>query len=118
MSMFGFLSSKKSSERLGKTPHTVDLKPVATQEPRQSMAGADAIDRRVGTLRQRLHTHLLATSRDYAVLNSLKNSKVEYCNKVSQEVTRRLASNPFYEVLQHLDDAHSELKKSGSGGGR
>jgi hypothetical protein len=118
MSVFGFLGSKKTSERQARAVQTVDLKPIAAQDPRPSMAGSEAIAQRVGGLRHRLHTHLLATSRDYAVLTSLKSSKIEYCNKVTQEVTKRLASNPFFEVLQHLDDAHSELKRSGSGGGR
>lgn len=118
MSIFGIFTSKKTADRQGNASQTIDLKPVALQEPRLPMAGSDAISARVGTLRHRLHSHLLATSRDYVVLTSLKSSRVEYCNKVTQEVTKRLSSNPFFEVLQHLDDAHSELKKSVSGGGR
>jgi hypothetical protein len=123
MGMFGFLGAKKSPERIAGGHMTVNGKSangksVVGLEPRLSLAGSDAIEMRVHSLRQRLNTHLLATSRDYAVLSSIKSSKIEYCNQVTQEVTRRLAGNPFYEVLQHLDDAQAEIRRPSLGGGR
>ena len=125
MSKFSFLGlGSKREPKSGELP-IMDLPREAMSgaghapilAPMPSIAGADAIAARTSALRLRLHKHLQASSRDYAALSSIKASKVEYCDQVTQEVTRRLAANPFFEVLQHLDDAQAQLKAATAGGG-
>ena len=71
---------------------------------------------RLSDLRLRIHRHLLAVSRDYSILTSIRSSKIEYCETVTRELTKRLSANPFYEVLQQLDAAQAQMSKTvGSG---
>ena len=119
MSKFSFLGLGSKRDNRPEGLPVIDLPRESLAGADHSMAGADAIAARTSALRLRLHKHLQVSSRDYAALSSIKASKVEYCDQVTQEVTRRLAGNPFFEVLQHLDEAQAQLKTAMiSGGGR
>lgn len=101
MSKFGFMGFG------GKRETAAANNNAQAEHSSHSMAGAEALAARTTALRGRLHRHLMASSRDYAALTSIKAFNVPYCEQATQEVTRRLATNPFFEVLQHLDDAQT-----------
>ena len=114
MSKFGFLGL---GSRRGVAPapsQSIEIASDGSAGSQPSMAGVEAITARTMALRTRLHKHLTATSRDYAALASIKASKVEYCDQVTQEVIRRLAGNPFFEVLQDLDAAQAQIRMPGA----
>ena len=79
---------------------------------------SEDVVRRLADLRQRIHQHLMSHSRDYSILVSIRTSKIEYCDTVLRELTRRLSVNPFYEVLLHLDEARAQIAKTVHGSGR
>ena len=122
MSKFGFLTSRTA-------PHDPVSSPAGAgrQMPRMDMASpaeipaaafSEEVQARLGSLRGRLHQQLSGASRDYAILQSIRSSKIAYCDTVTRELTRRLAANPYFEVLQHLDEAQAQIARSSLGGGR
>ena len=118
MSRFGFFGAKaKPNEAEIAAAAQIALAHV-TPSGGPTMTWSKDVVARLSTLRNRLHQHLTATSRDYTILTSLRSSKIEYCDTVTRELMRRLAGNPYFEVLQHLDEVQAQMGKTVLGGGR
>ena len=83
-----------------------------------ALVWSDDVVARLSGLRSRLHQQLSNSSRDYALLNSIRSSKIEYCETVTRELRGRLATNPHFEVLQHLDEAHAQMSKGSTASAR
>ena len=122
MSKFGFLTGKTNASEpvpaAGKPSSRIELAHLVPAGVAPGMAWSEDVVARLSSLRGRLHQQLSASSRDYTILMSLKSSKIAYCDTVTRELTQRLAANPFFEVLQHLDEAQAQIGKSAPGGGR
>ena len=118
MGKFGFLGAKaKPNEAVIAAAAQIALAHV-TPAGGPTVTWSKDVVARLSTLRNRLHQHLTITSRDYTILTSIKNSKIEYCDTVTRELMRRLSGNPYFEVLQHLDEAQAQMGKTVLGGGR
>ena len=127
MGTFGFLGKAKPAPAMAPAARAPDSRSIAPRIELAHVTPAGAapaqvwspdVVQRLSHLRAQLHHHLTASSRDYTLLTSINSSKIEYCDTVTRELMRRLASNPYFEILQNLDAAHAQLGKSVLGGGR
>jgi hypothetical protein len=122
MGRFGFLGAKTKPQVSAASPTMlaprIELAHVTPAGGPPALAWSPEVVSRLSHLRTRLHQHLTASSRDYTILTSIKTSKIEYCETVSKELMKRLSSNPYFEVLQHLDAAQAQMGKTSLGGGR
>ena len=118
MAKFGFLGTKAKPNEAEIAAAAQIALAHATPAGGPTMTWSKDVVTRLSTLRNRLHQHLTLTSRDYTILTSIKSSKIEYCDTVTRELMRRLSGNPYFEVLQHLDDAQAQMGRTVLGCGR
>jgi hypothetical protein len=112
MSKFGFLTAKAKPESQALNAPRMEMAHVLPVAGAPTATWSPEVVARLGNLRHKLHQHLTASSRDYTILSSIKSSKIEYCDTVTRELLKRLSSNPYFEVLQHLDEAQGHMRKS------